>query len=359
MRVTLARPSELGAPELNRWRALQESEPGFDNPFLSPEFTVIVGGLRDMVRVAVLYDGPEIVGFFPFERHPLGIGKPVAAGLTDAQGLVHAKGVEIDPHRLIRQCGLSVYEFDHLVACQPLLDERHERHPSPIIDLRDGYESYTGFLREHSGKTYKTTLAKSRKLQREVGEVRHDYAITGAEPLHTLLAWKTDQYRRTGRTDRFAHQWIVELVERLLATRTESFAGVLDMVYADGRPVAGHFGLRTRTTLAGWFPAYDTRFAKYSPGLIHHLAMAERAAESGIETIDMGRGQKEYKEKLKNGEFQVAEGRVATAGPAAGIHWLMRVPARRTRALVLANPVLHRTADRTLKTLGRLRTARS
>jgi CelD/BcsL family acetyltransferase involved in cellulose biosynthesis len=356
MRVTLAHPRELGHAELSRWRALQESDAAFDNPFLSPEFTITVGELRDVVRVAVLYDGSDIVGFFPFERHPLGIGKPVAAGLTDAQGLVHAKEIDLDPRRLLKECGLSVYEFDHLVAGQPLLDERHTRHPSPIIDLREGYPAYTESLKATSGKTYKTTLAKSRKLQRDVGELRHDYATTNLEPLHTLLGWKTDQYRRTGRTDRFAHRWIVELVERLLATQSETFAGVLDMVYVDGVPMAGHFGLRTRTTLSGWFPAYDTQYAKFSPGLIHHLAMAESAAESGIRVIDMGRGEKEYKDKLKNGQLEVAEGRVARIGPAAGLHWMMRVPVRKTRATVMANPLLLKTADKALKTYGRLRT---
>jgi CelD/BcsL family acetyltransferase involved in cellulose biosynthesis len=355
MHVTIARPGELGPSEVSRWRTLQAADPAFDNPFLSPEFTIIVGELRDPVRVAVIYDGPDIVGFFPFERHPLGIGRPVAAGLTDAQGMIHLKDAAITPHWLLRRCGLSVYEFDHLVAGQPLLGSRHESYPSPIISLRDGFDAYSGYLREHSSKTYKSTLAKSRKLQRDIGEIHHDYATSDLAPLRTLLGWKTDQYRRTGRTDRFAHQWIVELVERLFATRTDSFAGVLDMVYVDGAPMAGHFGIRTATTLAGWFPAYDTRFAKYSPGLIHHLAMAERAAESGIQVIDMGRGEKEYKEKLKNGELTVAEGRVARPGPAAGIHWMLRVPARKARAAVLASPLLHRTADRALKTYGRLR----
>ncbi|GAA5055735.1 CelD/BcsL family acetyltransferase involved in cellulose biosynthesis [Thermocatellispora tengchongensis] len=359
MRVSVVHPKELGEPEVSRWRSLQEADPAFDNPFLSPEFTLIVGELRDDVRVAVLTDGPDLVGFFPFERHPMGIGKPVAAGLTDAQGLVHAKDIEIDPHKLVRDCGLAVWEFDHLVVGQPLLPARHERHPSPIIDLREGWDSYVATLKENSGKTYRSTLYKQRKLSRDVGEVRHDFAIKDAGPLRTLLGWKTDQYRRTGRSDRFARPWIVALVERLLATDTESFAGMLDMVYADGRPVAGHFGLRTRTTLAGWFPAYDTAFAKYSPGLIHHLAMAERAASSGIQVIDMGRGEKEYKEKLKNGEYHVAEGRVARAHVGAGVHWMLRVPVRKARSTVLASPMLRTTADRTLKAYGRIRTALS
>ncbi|MEV7008056.1 GNAT family N-acetyltransferase [Streptosporangium sp. NPDC051022] len=357
MRVSIVQPRDLAEPDVGRWRELQEADPAFDSPFLSPEFTIAVGDLQEQVRVAVLHDGPDIVGFFPFERHAMGIGKPVAAGLTDAQGLVYAKDLELDPQRLIRACGLGVFEFDHLVAGQPLLGARHSRHPSPIIDLRDGHDSYIETIKQTSGKTYRSTAYKTRKLQRDVGPLQHDYAITDTEALRTLLGWKTDQYRRTGRSDRFAHPWIVELVERLLATDTESFGGVLDMLYVDGRPVAGHFGLRTATTLAGWFPAYDTAFAKYSPGLIHHLAMAEKAAKAGIEVIDMGRGEKEYKEKLKNGEYEVAEGRIARPSAGAGLHWMLRVPVRKARGTVLANPLLRTTADRALKTFGRLRTS--
>ena len=267
MRITVVHPRELGATEVTRWRALQEAAPAFDNPFLSPEFTLTVGELRKDSRVAVIEDGPDLVGFFPFQRQALGIGKPIAAGLTDAQGLVHCKDLEFDTRRLIRDCGLSVFEFDHLVAGQPMLSERHTLHESPVIDLSDGWDAYTEFLKLNSGKTYKSTMAKQRKLERDIGPVRHEYGTVEMAPLQTLLSWKTDQYRRTGRTDRFSQTWIVELVERLLATQSESFAGVLDMVYADGEPVAGHFGLRTRETLVGWFPAYDTAHAKYSPGL--------------------------------------------------------------------------------------------
>ncbi|GAA4077375.1 GNAT family N-acetyltransferase [Nonomuraea soli] len=351
MRLTVVRPRELGETEIARWRALQQADPALDTPFLSPEFTVTVGELRDQVRVSVVEDDGKIVAFFPFERHPLGIGRPVAAGLTDAQGLVGT--IDGDARALLKLSGLGVYEFDHLVAGQPFLQGRHELFPSPIIDLRAGYDAFT---RQVGAKTYKSTLAKARRLERDFGQVRHDYAVHDPEPLRTLLAWKTAQYRRTGRSDRFSHPWIVELVDRLAAIESESFAGVLDMVYVDGVPMAGHFGLRTATTLAGWFPAYDPAFAKYSPGLVHHLAMAEQAAAHGIEVIDLGRGEKEYKDKLKNGELRVAEGRVARPGPASAAHWVTRVPLRTARNTVLANPFLSRVADRALKTLGRVRT---
>jgi CelD/BcsL family acetyltransferase involved in cellulose biosynthesis len=357
MRISVVHPRELGDTEITAWRELQSSHPALDNPFLSPEFTVEVGRLREQARVAVISDGPSIVAFFPFERHPFGIGMPIAAGLTDAQGLVHAKDIELDPQSLIKACGLGVYEFDHMIAGQPLLPDTYSRHPSPIMDMTEGFDAYIETIKQNSGKTYKSTTYKSRKLQRDFGTLRHEFAVRDTKPLHTLLGWKTDQYRRTGRTDRFARPWIVALVENLLQIDNEHFGGVLDMIYVEDRPVAGHFGLRTKTTLAGWFPAYDTAFSKYSPGLIHHLAMAERAAEAGINVIDLGRGEKEYKEKLKNGEYVVCEGRIARAALGAGVHWLARVPVRKARATVLANPHLRRTADRALKTSGKLRTS--
>jgi hypothetical protein len=73
----------------------------------------------------------------------------------------------------------------------------------------------------------------------------------------------------------------------------------------------------------------------------------------------MGRGEKEYKEKLQNGQWQVAEGRLARPTVAAGLHWLLRAPVRGARRTVLASPSLRAPADRVLKTYGRLRSTLS
>ncbi|MEV4175869.1 GNAT family N-acetyltransferase [Nonomuraea sp. NPDC049709] len=355
MKITVIAASDLGAGELDAWRALLGAGPGLVNPFLCPEFTVAVARQRPYVRIAVIEDGGRIVGFFPFERHRFGTGKPVGAGLTDAQGAVLAPGVELEPARLLSACGLSVWEFDHLRPDQ--FPAHHaSRHPSPIIDLRGGYDAYLAHLTRTSAKTYWSTAYKERKLGRDAGEVRHDFGVADPAVLGTLLDWKSRQYQRTGRTDRFAQPWITRLVHDLLRVDTPGFAGVLDMLYAGDRPVAGHFGLRSDTVLAGWFPAYDLAFARYSPGLIQHLAMAREAARAGILVVDMGRGDKEYKDKLKNGEFEVAEGRLARPTVSAGLHWVRRTPLRGLRNTVLSSPRLLRPADRMLKAYGRLRT---
>lgn len=355
----MVHPKDLGEPELARWREFQAADPEQDNPFLCPEFVQTVGLLRPQVRVAVIADGSGIWGFFPYERHPLGIGRPVAAGLTDLQGMVYARGLELDAVGLLRATGLAVWEFDHLHPGQPMFAPHHEsRHPSPIIELAGGYDEYLATLRRKSPTTYRMTRYKRNRLGREVGEVRHVAESTDTAALRRVMHWKSQQYRRTGRMDRFAHPWIVELVERLHAIRTKGFAGTLSLLYAGDTLVAGHFGLRSASQLVTWFPTYNTEFGKYSPGLIQHLAMAEEGAAAGLRAIDMGRGPKAYKESLKTAEYHVAEGRVARLSPVAGVDWLLREPPRRLRNFVIAHPALAERADRVLKGIGRLRTRR-
>lgn len=173
--------------------------------------------------------------------------------------------------------------------------------------------------------------------------------------LRTLMRWKSAQYRRTGRMDRFARPWIVDLVDHLFDVREEHFTGVLSVLYAGDRPVAAHFGPRSRSVLAAWFTAYDPEFHRYSPGLMMHLRTAEAAGRNGVSVLDLGRGDKEYKDWLKTRELRVAEGFAHRPHPVAAAHRLWRRPVRGLRNTVLAHPELRDPADRLLKTVGNLR----
>ncbi|GAA2355912.1 GNAT family N-acetyltransferase [Nonomuraea africana] len=357
MNISIVRPGELGESERSRWRALQKADPSLDNPFLSVEFALAMDRLRDYVRVAVIHDGGSIAGFFPYERHSFGIGKPLGGFLTTCHGLISAPELKIDTRALLRAAKLSVFDFDHMVAGQPTFAAfETDVRPAPIMDLTAGFDSWIEQVKSNSPKNLKTVRYKERKLGREQGDLRFEYASPDPAVLRTLLNWKSDQYRRTGRVDRFAQPWIVELIDLMHAGRSDDFAGVLTMLYAGDVPVAGHFGLRTATTLVGWFPAYDTEFARYSPGIVHHLQMAEHAAKAGLHAVDMGKGGKEYKDWLKSGVLYVAEGRVSRPSATAAVHWIGRTPVNKARTIVLDRPSLYRVADRVLKGFGRVRT---
>jgi hypothetical protein len=90
------------------------------------------------------------VGFFPFEQTRLRIARPVAPGVSDRQGIVHFRGLDPDPVRLLAKC---------------------TRQSSPIIDVSHGYEPYARMQRTRSRRTFKSTEYKQRKLRRDLGAV--------------------------------------------------------------------------------------------------------------------------------------------------------------------------------------------
>jgi CelD/BcsL family acetyltransferase involved in cellulose biosynthesis len=325
--TSVVRPAELGPAEIARWRSFQDGTPLLANPFLGPDFALAVGRHRPGARVAVLSDGQDITGFLPFERRGLGLGTPIAAGLTDLQGLVHAPGADWDPRALLKACGVSAWQFDHLVAGQkPFERYTQAEAASPVIDLTQGYDSYYRALKSRSSRFCSTLGRKGRKLGREVGELRFELDSRDVTDLRTLMAWKSDQYQRTGRLDRFSQPWIVDLVGDLLESRNEHFGGLLSMLYAGDVPVAAHFGLRYDRTLSYWFPAYSTRFNVYSPGLLHTMRLIEGVASQGVELIDLGKGYKRYKEELKSYDSTVAEGIVTRRVPLGAAHWTRSTP---------------------------------
>ncbi|MFD0311283.1 GNAT family N-acetyltransferase [Streptomyces sp. NPDC127119] len=361
MDISVYRPGELTSADRSAWTAFQSKAhlhdtPELANPFLSPEFTLAVGRCRRGVRIAVIRENGEPAAFFPFHTTAAGVGRAIGLGISDCQGLVHRPGFTWDARELLRACGLSVWEFDHLAGGQaPFEAGASGAFPSPVIDVDRGYEAYLTRLRARSPKFTRTTLAKERRLGRDHPDVRYVHDERDPEVLSTLMRWKSAQYRRTGRSDRFAQDWIARLAQQLFHSRSESFAGLLSVLYADGRPVAAHFGLRSERVLACWFPAYDPEFSKYSPGLILHLRMAEAAAADGIAYLDLGRGQKEYKDSLKTRELTVSEGWVARRHPVAFGHRARRAPVRALRNAVLGRPELFEPADKMLKRMGKIR----
>ncbi|SDD26670.1 GNAT family N-acetyltransferase [Streptomyces prasinopilosus] len=354
--LIVLRPDELGPGEHKTWRHLRGESGAPENPFLDPAFTTAVGHGRPGARVAVLHEDGTPVGFFPYEKGPLGQGRAIGLGVSDSQGAVLRPGIRVDPRRLLAACGLSSWEFDNLEAGQHLfVPHATERLASPVVDIGEGFASYTGLLRANAPGFLRQTLAKERRLARQVGGVRFVYDARDPDALRALMRWKSAQYRRTGRRDRFAQPWITALVERLASGDDPGCRGLLSVLYAAGRPVAAHFGLRSPTVLSWWFPAYDRAYGKYSPGLVLHLRMLEAAAADGIRTVDLGSGPARYKDSLKTRELPVYGGAVVRPVPGGAVYRLRREPVRAARRFVSDRPRLAGAARRALEGVGRLR----
>jgi CelD/BcsL family acetyltransferase involved in cellulose biosynthesis len=167
-------------------------------------------------------------------------------------------------------------------------------------------------------------------MARELGPLRFEADAREPAVLERVLSWKSAQCQRTGSVDFFALRWTRELVERIAATQDASFGGVLSALYAGDQLVAAHLGMRSERAWHWWFPVYNREFARYSPGGILLLRVAEAAAKSGASVLDLGKGLDEYKESFATCAIPLFEG---CAAQTALVPWLRDLAERGEHSL--------------------------
>ena len=74
------------------------------------------------------------------------------------------------------------------------------RERAAIMDLSRGYEAYMAEEGRESRRLVKSIKQKRRKLEREHGEITFSFDTPCEQTLELLMRFKSDQYRRSGRT---------------------------------------------------------------------------------------------------------------------------------------------------------------
>jgi len=353
MKVEVCRPTELGDAETVRWSRLQADVESFRHPFLSAEFVLALGAVSQRTRVAVVSDGPTIVGFFPFDGNVLGVAKPPAGILAYRQGFVHQRGFEWSWSELMQHCGLHSLEFTDLVLPQSVGDSRLALLPSPVIDTARGWEDYLQRTKQH--KHIKTIKYKDRKLGRDVGEVEFVWSEKDDRAVATLMTWKSRQYRRSGWRDVFTRRWVRDLIDVLTASPGGALRPVVTTLRAADHLVAVDLSLSYDGVIAGWFSAYDADFGAYSPGGIRLFRSIEHACAIGTSYIDMARGDESFKNAIKTGDAFVGNGSIHRRSALAAVHRASTTPRAAVRSYVLEHPRVRSTVRDSLKRLGSVR----
>ncbi len=325
MDISTRRPEALSLAELAGWHRLQASNPALDNAFLSARFAQAVGRARPDTRVAIVRQGGEPVAYLGYQRRPLGVARALALGISDAQAVVCAPDLRFDPVELLRAAHIGVWDFDHLVSNFDVFSPHcYYTTNAPVMDVSEGYEAYLHQDDRAGHRLMRSTMQKRRKLEREQGTLEFTFESSDRDALGTLIEWKSAQYRRNGRFDRFSRPWIAAVVRDLAWSDDPSCRGSLSTLTAGGRLVAAHVGIRTPSRLSLWFPAYDPEFGPYSPGLQLFLYMAESAARAGVALLDLSLGGETFKQSLASSYYPVSAGQVQTNPLFGWAHHLTR-----------------------------------
>lgn len=349
--VDVKKASQLTAAEWASWREWHRDNPLLHSPYFHPEFTVAVAAERADVRIAVIQRAGQLCGLLPYQTTRFGIGQPIAGRLSDAHGLICAAESEIPIAEVISACGLKAFDFDQLVRSQPSFQPwTHAVEPSWMIDLSAGYAGFKALKRAAKSDLCEDFPRKLRKIEKELGPVEFEWHTQQADVFDRLVEWKRSQYLATGMTDVLAVPWTVRLLDRLRQVRFAGLEGVLSTLRINGQLTAVHLGMRSRERMHSWFPAYDPAVGRYSPGLALVGLMLQRAADLGIQRIDLGTGSEPYKQRLATGSELVARGSVEVE-PCLR---MARQGWRTTKRLIRATP-LQRAADVPVAWLRRMR----
>jgi CelD/BcsL family acetyltransferase involved in cellulose biosynthesis len=206
---------------------------------------------------------------------------------------------------------LSAFYFDRLIADQRQWDAHQwQSAESTSMDLSGGFECYLQRRANPRSKIVRKTMQKYRKLEREVGPVRLDTNSTDKNVFHQLIAWKSDQYRRTRTGNVLAWDWTVPLLEHVLEQQQPHFCGMQSVLYAGDAVAAVQVGMLSRGVLHYWFIAHNPALAGYSPGALLLMSLAQAADNLGIRRIDLGQGDETFKSRYKTGGTAVVGGAV-------------------------------------------------
>jgi len=310
MEIERRAASALGRDDWDRWQAIVDGAPALASPFFAAGFCRIVARHSPDLEVAVLRRRGEVVGYFPFHRGRLDGGRPLAKSLSDCHGVVSAPGVAVDARTLMRACRLAAFEFDHLLAAQRAFAPFARRaEASPVMELAGGFDAYADRVAPRSDVLARAAAAR-RRLERNLGPVTVETQSDDEAALALLFRLKSAQYRRTGRRDVVADPWARAILTDVFRTREPGVAGVLSVLRAGTRVLALHLGMRSAKVLHYWFPAYDRGYAQYSPGVILLAELARAAPALGVETIDLGKGDSDYKRRFSTDAVPLIEGRI-------------------------------------------------
>lgn len=337
MSINVRPISNLTAKQRAEWVRIVAETPDLANPFLHPAFAETADRTLHPVEVAMADGGV----FLPFHRDGLVAG-PVAEGLNEQQAVIGVRSNDVWPQRdWLGEVGIRTLRFDHLLGEQAssLGVWTSRIGGSPQADLSAGFDAYAAARKQAGSSTIRETLRKERKLVRECGEVEYSWHDDAEDVFERLIEWKQVQHQRTGVVDLFDDPTIVDFLRQIRLVDEPAFRARMSVLRAAGRPVAVHLGLFSNRVGHVWYPAYDTDFAAYSPGLILLLKIMRSMSDNGLETLDFGPGPQRYKRSLMTRErpicIGVADQSVVASTVRRSIHALKQSLKRPRRAAEL------------------------
>lgn len=319
MFTKIVRFQDLSEKEIARWSEFICTQPGYESPFFHPHFTRTVSRFRDDALVVLHGSGDDVDVFLPIQISGRS-AYPIGAPFSDYHGPVTAADWKGDLSQIIEEAGLTSYNYTALYDLQNRYgDNALERDGAYVCDIAMGPDQYFESRRELFPKHAKKMRRLTRKIDREVGETVFAFDDRDEHSFQTLLEWKSQQYRSTGRHDVLSPPWVRSMLKTLWLEGVDGCRGFLHTLKANGVLISAEFNICSEKTVHGWIPAYNQRFSSFAPGYLIQERVIAEAGERGFREYDLGMSAGHYKKYYASFQLPLISGAVRSSGLRAAV----------------------------------------
>ncbi len=319
VQITATRCPAAALPEAeaDAWRAFQGQQPAFANPLMGPDFARAVGRVRDDAEVVTYRRGDEVVGFLGLHRRPGGFARPLGAPFADYHALVTGRAPGINGREALALADVRAFRHIGLIDPYGLFDRIAVGPTAFAIELPEGPDAYMEALRASNPKRFKNYRRLLNRLA-DIGPLELRASRDRAD-FDQLLAWKSEQFRRTGLQDVLRPAWVRGLMSSLFETDTPRFGGLMLTLHAGDTLTGGHFGVIANGIYHPWIASTNPALIAASPGNAFLDQVIRAMPDLGIQTYDLGPGHDHYKQPFSSTLKSVGVGLTLTDRRAGGL----------------------------------------
>jgi len=320
--VCVKKPGDLSASEYSAWKNLRQQNPALYSPYFHPDYTLLIGELRDDAYVAIVHEHSQPIAFFPFQgpRGQGGFARPIGAPMTDYHGFIHAVDrTDLDFMDILRQTGIGAYHYSALIdPTEGLSSYNSSTDTGAVIDISEGISAWREAKDSSYRRHLKSNRRRIRKSEEEIGERRFVFKSKDRAVFDQLISWKQEKFAESVKYDVLSSGWTLDLLERLWVSEGELRCD-MQVLYFGDRLAAIDLGLTDGPTFHSWMVAYDGELHNYAPGIQLLEGLADAAVDEGYTKIDLGAGIEGYKKHYATENVMVGSGFIAVSGPAAAL----------------------------------------
>ena len=298
------------------WEQMRAENPDIHSPYFHPDYTRLLAELRPDVRIVCQYDASGTpIAFLPVQGQRF--ARPVGSPMSDYHAIITNRD-DVTYDSLLSASGIGAYHYSCATDVKRLrMTQILSRSDSAAIDIETTAEDWRAARDGSYRRHLKSNRRRTRKAEEAIGPKRVELFSRNIDVYMSLVRWKREKFRQTGKYDVLSADWTQGLI-RSLWERGEQADLRCDMhaLYFGDRLAAIDLGLSDGNIFHSWMVAYDDELSEYAPGIQLLEGLIDASVETGYRRIDMGEGLEGYKRHYVSASKVVASGLVPISGAA-------------------------------------------